>query len=58
MTPTGRPTVECPGCGKTVALRKDGKLWRHNTGRPAYPGSRHKGHCRRSGTLPEAGEPR
>jgi hypothetical protein len=44
--------VKCPGCGKFVALRKNGSLWHHNTGHPQYSGSPWAQHCNRSGTLP------
>lgn len=47
--------VECPGCGKRVAVRKDGLLWHHNTGKPEWPGSGRNAHCRRSGTDPAGG---
>lgn len=56
MTPTGRPTVTCGACGKTVAVKKDGTLWHHRSLQPDYPGSVFRKVCHRSGTRPEAGE--
>jgi len=48
-----RLRMKCPGCGKYIALRKNGVLWHHNDGRPQYPGSPWAAHCNRSGTHPD-----
>jgi hypothetical protein len=46
--PQGR--VTCSHCKKTVALRKDGRMWHHTTGEPEFPGSPFSKRCHKSGT--------
>lgn len=41
--------VECPACGKKITVRKNGRFWQHNNGKPQYPGSIWKQMCEMSG---------
>jgi formate dehydrogenase assembly factor FdhD len=41
--------TKCGGCGKTVAIRKDGALWHHRSLEREYPGSPWRKVCARSG---------
>lgn len=43
--------VECPACGKEIALRKNGRFWQHNNGEPQYPGSIWMQTCKMSGQI-------
>jgi len=61
MTPTGRPTVTCGACGKTVAVKRDGTLWHHRGNEYGWVGAYRKKICYRSGweaARAEAGESR
>jgi ribosomal protein L37AE/L43A len=43
--------VECPACGKEITLRKNGRFWQHNNGKPQYPGSIWMENCEMSGRI-------
>lgn len=43
--------AECPACGKEITVRKNGRFWQHNNGKPQYPGSIWKQMCKMSGRV-------
>lgn len=49
MTNTNR--AECPACGKQITIRKNGRFWQHNNGKPQYPGSIWMQTCDMSGRI-------
>lgn len=43
--------AECPACGKEITVRKNGRFWQHNNGKPQYPGAIWKQMCEMSGRV-------
>jgi len=54
-TPSEVVRETCPGCGKQVAIRKDGRFRHHHSNELAWPSTWRTRYCNSSNTIPKSG---